>query len=292
MSCKRAALLVVLLLAGGAALAEDDEALLRDIERDIASVDTQVRADAFAKAASASIATAKRAGLIVRFSRDPDRGVRERALRLLCTRTYCHRPEAIVALFDALDDPDPTIVRLGRESIVNLDARDFAHAPMDRIARQIVAAPTENDRFHFVQIAESALDGGARLPPGSLLVCASEAKISRLRERAFRVALKAAETAPIVSSDLVVLERLLASDDPTVRFDALQVAGKSSGPTAIRVLLEAEVRTADTQVREFVTKALDERRDSRDYRSVLEDIAKTSTDEALRAAAKKRLASK
>ncbi len=279
----------LLLIGGGAALGEGDE-VLREIERDIGSIDTKVRSDALARLISVRIDVERSVPLIRRASRDPERGIRETALRGLGTRAFQRHPEAIAAFADALDDSEPTIARMARERILNLEEADVHHLPVDRIVGHLVSAPTEEDRFHFVQIAETLLDGKASFPPGPLLACAADAANARLKACALQTALKAAAVSPIVSSDLPAIRRLRGSRAGDVRFDVLQIAAKSPGGTAIQVLVEAEAVETEKVIVEFLLRALVSRVDSPDYRPALEELAKTTTDERVRRAAESRLA--
>lgn len=279
-------LLMVLLALGGAAFAEDRTALQR-IERDLASVDTAVRAAAVEALVALREPREELARILRVASRDPAQGLREIALSRLGTASLRHERDAVEAFFDALEDPDMRIARMARERIVALDLDGIRHVPLDRLASVLGRAREEGDRFHMIQIVETVLESGARFPVGPLLDAAVATVNSRVRDRALGTALRAATVAPIETSDLPALNRLLRADDET-RFAAVQIAAKSLGVVCVPLLLEVEAGGSE-QERTFAWTSLDARRSEPALRRALEDVAATSSDARVRERAKARL---
>jgi hypothetical protein len=94
--------------------------------------------------------------------------------------------------------------------LADIGPAEVAFLDTGRVTRALVAAPTENDRFHFVQIIESHWRAGAIYAPGPLLEVALHADHPDLISRALDTAWAAAESGPVTPADLATISALRA----------------------------------------------------------------------------------
>ncbi len=252
----KGALVALLVLLGGAAALAADETDVRGIEKDTASIDTAVRAAAFQRAENLKQSAHK--------------------VRLLCK---------------AAEDPDLAIQKRARDKLLHLNDRDARHLRPDRLAGPLLKATDDEDRLQLLQIIENGLESGSRFPPGPLLALALKAKDRALRDRVLKCALLAVDVAPIGTAEVPAIDKLLL--DQETREVAIDLLCRSDGPESTRILLELEAAAGGVEPEnDKVKAALDGRAALDEFRATLEQLAKSSPNERVREAAKKRLAQK
>ena len=134
-----------LLVVGGAVARAQEGPTLREIERDLASIDSGTRAAAVTYLAISSASASDRARLLRRASRDATSTAREAAFRALTAAALGHQADAIGAFVDGLCDPEPAICRIAREGIVALGPEHVEHVSVDRIVRALAQARDETE---------------------------------------------------------------------------------------------------------------------------------------------------
>ncbi len=243
--------------AAGAALRCGGEKGIPIVEKLLADKDDKVRSDLFSAIVTLKIGASATAPIFAKFAKDPQRGIREQALRVLGEKAFRHEKVALEAFANALLDPDQGVARMARASVVNLDKHDVAKFPCATIEK-VFDDPqlAEGDRFHFVQIAEAILDGGAPFAAAPLAKTALQAENPQLRKRALEVLFRRSQNeTPFTAADVMAVGSLTRSKDEDVRFDAYQSLANANGPGVGSALLHG-LDEPNEQVREFVERKL------------------------------------
>jgi HEAT repeat protein len=232
------------------------ERALPVVEKALEDPETAVKRVAADAVCRLKLAPDVAARLFGRLAHDPERGVRIAALDQL--RAIGGRELYRVA-GELLADPDPMVVRKAETILLNISEKDMPAFPFAAVEKALDEAPTENDLFHLVQIAEVPLDFKVPFPAGALARCAVRAKPDGARHRAVAALAASVELAPVATASIASvassLSFLAASDAAEDRLSAMTTFVRAKLPGGVP-LVAARLDDTDASVRKAAGNAL------------------------------------
>ncbi len=171
----------------------------------MASIDTEVRAAALLTLRRLP-RSVDRDRILVKLARESDPDTRIAALEML---DGSHGREVAETFLDALLDPDPIVQRQGASWLVMQQQEAVAFLDTQRVTRALLAARTENGRFHIIQLIEFHVESGGVYAFGPIIDVALEAEHPALRQRSLELAFTAAQANPVTLPDVATISSYL-----------------------------------------------------------------------------------
>jgi HEAT repeat protein len=243
--------------SAAAALAVAGEKALPLATKLLDDKEEKVRADLEAALINGKLAVDVVCPLFRKLANDAQRGIRQVALDQLGRPEFRHKPDAIGAFADRIDDADETVQRKAFTYLVNLDPVDGAYFPHEKVEKAFdQPGLQDNDRFHLVQVAETCIAGGGAFAIAPLAKTALAAQHPVLRERALSAALDRAQLAePLTAQDVMAVGSLTLASDVNVRLDGYKILAVGHGPGRGLALLKG-LADQDEKEKDLVRRSL------------------------------------